>query len=57
MWIPWNTYINTEGKVTPCCMIPDPNVLSLGSIEKTNFNKIWNSKTYQDFRNDINLTN
>ncbi len=51
---PWNTpYINTEGKVTPCCMIPDPNVLSLGSIEKTNFDKIWNSKTYQDFRNDI----
>lgn len=51
---PWDTpYINTEGNVTPCCMIPDPEVVSLGSTMEKNFSEIWNSDLYQSFRKDI----
>ena len=51
---PWDTpYINTDGNVTPCCMIPDPKVVSLGSTMEKNFVEIWNSDLYQSFRKDI----
>ena len=55
---PWDTpYVNTEGNVTPCCMIPDPKVVSLGSTVEKNFAEIWNSDLYQSFRNDIKSHN
>ena len=55
---PWDTpYVNTEGKVTPCCMIPDPKVLELGNINNFHFKDIWNSENYQKFREDIKNNN
>jgi len=55
---PWNTpYVNTEGQLSPCTMIPDPKVFSFGSIHDSDFNKIWNSDKYKSFRRDINSNN
>lgn len=55
---PWDTpYVNTEGRVTPCCMIPDPNVEELGNINNYHFKDIWNSQKYLEFRKDIKKNN
>jgi pyrroloquinoline quinone biosynthesis protein E len=51
---PWNTpYVNTDGLLSPCTMIPDPKVFTFGSIHETDFKKIWNSNKYKSFRKDI----
>lgn len=51
---PWhNPYISAEGKVVTCCMIADPKINSMGDINKDNFDKIWNSNEYLDFRESI----
>ena len=55
---PWDTpYVNTEGRVTPCCMIPDPNVIELGNVNNYKFKDIWNSENYLKFRRDIKRNN
>ena len=51
---PWNsTYLSAEGEVVPCCIIGDPKVVSMGNINKTSFNDIWNSEKYNIMRNNI----
>ena len=51
---PWhNPYISAEGKVVPCCMIADPKVVNFGDINDKNFNDIWNSGEYMNFRKTI----
>ena len=47
-WVFSRPYISSDLKVVPCCMIADPNVVDLGSAK--DFKNVWNSKTYQDFR-------
>jgi pyrroloquinoline quinone biosynthesis protein E len=48
-----NPYISSTGKIIPCCMIADENVINFGSIKEENFLSIWNSEKYQSFRKDI----
>ena len=50
-------YISSTGKVVPCCMIADDKVINFGSIKENNFKDIWNSKDFQNFRNDIKINN
>ncbi len=51
---PWhNPYISSEGKVVPCCMVADPEIITFGDINKYSFNKIWNSKEFLNFRSSI----
>lgn len=51
---PWRScFIATDGKVVPCCLIADPEVVSLGDLSKISFKEIWNGKNYQDFRRNI----
>lgn len=51
---PWhNPYISAEGKVVACCMVADPEIISFGDINKSEFNKIWNNKEFLNFRSSI----
>ena len=46
---PWErTYVSSDMKLVPCCMIANPNVLELG--DASDLSKTWNSEAYQDFR-------
>jgi len=45
-----NLYINRDGEVTPCCLLPDHDIVQLedcGSLEK-----LWYSQGFQKFRRD-----
>lgn len=44
--------ITWDGNVVPCCFDKDANY-TMGNINKTHFNDIWNSKKYNNFRNQI----
>jgi len=52
-----SAYIAVEGKITPCCVNPDPQVMSMGNIYKENFMSIWNSKKYRQLRRSIKNDN
>lgn len=48
---PWpfqRPYISSDLKIVPCCMIGNPDIENLG--DASNFETVWNSKIYQDFR-------
>jgi len=42
--------ITWDGYVTLCCLQPDPEVMSFGNVFKAEFQDIWSSKIYEDFR-------
>ena len=48
-----NPFLSANGKIVPCCMIADDNVINFGSISEHSFANIWNSKNYQEFRKTI----
>ncbi|MDI6786129.1 MAG: radical SAM protein [bacterium] len=51
---PWRScFIATDGRVVPCCLIADPEVVSLGDLSKMSFKEVWNNEKYQDFRRSI----
>ena len=48
---PWDSaYITANGFVTPCCFSFDGDFMN---IFETEFNDIWNSKSMQDFRDEL----
>ena len=52
-WRMWSSSVLTwDGKVVPCCFDKDANHI-IGSVEETDFNTIWESSKYQDFRKNI----
>ena len=52
---PWNSsYLSAKGEVVPCCIVGDPNVVTMGNINDNSFKEIWNSKKYNLLRNKIN---
>lgn len=52
---PWKAcYITAEGFITACCLHgSDPGLLNFGNIFKEDFESIWNSRLYQDFRQQL----
>ncbi len=49
------SYISSDSRVVPCCMVADPDTFELAadqSIEtkRWSFLEVWNSKQYQNFR-------
>lgn len=49
---PWpfeRTYISSDKKVVPCCMIANPDTFNFGTLDN-NFKNIWNSQRYLQFR-------
>lgn len=48
---PWRAlYVTTEGDVSPCCIVADPQVANLGNMLSTKFKNIWQGQAYQDLR-------
>ncbi len=41
------TYITREGKVTPCCLLPEKPV---GDALREDLQAVWNSEPYRHFR-------
>jgi len=58
---PWTTcYIFNDGSVFPCCEVTQRRIprekmmqFAIGNAIETPFEKIWNSKEYQDLRDGI----
>ncbi len=52
---PWvSCFITVEGYVTPCCVQgSDPQIINFGNIFEKDFQDIWNSAPYQDFRRQL----
>lgn len=55
---PWkSSYISSNGDVVPCCILADSHTVKMGNVFEEDFEKIWNSKKYQDFRERIRTHN
>jgi radical SAM protein with 4Fe4S-binding SPASM domain len=52
MWS--SAVITVNGELVPCCFDKDANY-KMGNIKKTSFEKVWRSKEYNAFRNQIFL--
>jgi len=51
---PWTqTNISHNGWVTPCCVMQDFNYIEFGNIFLTDFDDIWNSNKYREFRRKL----
>lgn len=42
--------ISDNGFVTPCCVIPDPEIINFGNVFQEPLTKIWNNQRYREFR-------
>lgn len=49
--LPWTgVYVTLDGKVTPCCHVPDPAVLSFGSLLEQSFAQVVRGQAATEFR-------
>jgi radical SAM protein with 4Fe4S-binding SPASM domain len=52
-WKMWHSCVVTwDGKVVPCCFDKDAHFV-LGDLSKNSFREIWNSPTYNNFRQSL----
>ena len=52
--IPWvHLYLNTQGKVTPCCISPWSEEIELGDINKKPLDTIWNDAPMKKLRSNM----
>jgi MoaA/NifB/PqqE/SkfB family radical SAM enzyme len=50
---PWpfeRSYVGSDSRVSPCCMIGNPDVAEIGADNDGSFRDIWFSTEYQEFR-------
>jgi len=43
-------FVTQDGFVTPCCLIPDPDVMNFGNVFHQPLKEIWNGHAYMKFR-------
>jgi radical SAM protein with 4Fe4S-binding SPASM domain len=43
-------YVDSNGHVTPCCLIPDGSIMSLGNLNEQSFKDIWAGDAYNTLR-------
>jgi radical SAM protein with 4Fe4S-binding SPASM domain len=43
-------YIDSGGRVTPCCLLPDASLMNMGDLHDKTFTEIWNGPEYQTLR-------
>lgn len=43
-------YIDSAGRVTPCCWLPDGDIMSLGDLNESTFEEIWYGEAYDTLR-------
>lgn len=48
---PWQSgFISTDGRVVPCCLLADPEIISFGNMLETPFKEIWNGEKIKSLR-------
>lgn len=53
----WSTScVDSVGRVTPCCWLPDGSIINLGDLNKQSFQEIWFGEAYDRLRRQ-HLTN
>jgi radical SAM protein with 4Fe4S-binding SPASM domain len=51
---PWRgAYISYDGHAMPCCMVSTPDRINFGAIGEQGFAAIWNSLSYEAFREQL----
>jgi pyrroloquinoline quinone biosynthesis protein E len=45
-------FIGSDKRTSPCCIIGNPDTMSLGTINNSLTNDVWYSKEYEQFRKD-----
>ena len=45
--------ITWDGFVSPCCLQPDPDIMHFGNLFETDFETIWNNRSYKKFRDRV----
>ncbi len=52
-WKMWHSCVITwDGKIVPCCFDKDASHV-MGSLQQKRFSEIWNSESYQNFRQSL----
>lgn len=52
-WPQNGIYITYQGQVTPCCMVPTSDRITLGDATSDSLDEIWNGEPYQEFRRKL----
>ena len=51
---PWQAgFIATDGRMVPCCLLADPEIVNFGNVLETPFSKIWNGEKIKLLRKMI----
>ena len=51
---PWQSgYVSTDGRMVPCCLLADPDIINFGNILETPMKEIWNGEKMKDLRKSI----
>lgn len=43
-------YVDSGGRVTPCCLLPDGVIMSLGNMQGKSFGEIWHGEAFNELR-------
>jgi pyrroloquinoline quinone biosynthesis protein E len=48
---PWQAgFIATDGRMVPCCLLADPEIINFGNVLETPFSEIWNGEKIKMLR-------
>lgn len=51
---PWQAgFISTDGRMTPCCVLADPEIINFGNVLDIPFREIWNGNKMKELRKTI----
>ncbi len=51
---PWQAgFIATDGRMAPCCLLADPEIINFGNILETPFMNLWNGETIKELRRSL----
>ncbi len=51
---PWQAgFISTDGRMVPCCLLADPEIINFGNVLNTPFKEIWNGEKMKNLRKSL----
>ncbi|MEW6599773.1 MAG: radical SAM protein [Nitrospirota bacterium] len=51
---PWQAgFISTDGRMVPCCLLADPDIINFGNVLDIPFKEIWNGDRIKELRRTI----
>ncbi len=55
---PWQAgFIATDGRMVPCCLLADPEIINFGNLLNTPFKQIWNGEEMKNLRRSLKEEN